>query len=402
MEYVSKKIIEDHREKDGSASSIDRKDMRILVSLVQFVLKKYLPGFRVGGVALAGAVAVDMLAISALLKNYVLPVELGEKIIPPVSQLTGSLLIDIPLFSLIIFATVSVAVCVAQQFGKNIRAADVSIPGLPIFLRLLEPFLVFFIAFEGLRSFLALNYPTAMETFVGARWPFDAVCSILVVASLLVASGLKPSQIFDVMSASGYKIEENPHPSEPFVGRVELVGFLRLLGFIVVFLSIILGSLWYSFSTVKVPHSHYAEATLIVSIIVLAVSVLILYVPWNALDRFETSTKFDFSDDCHSLYQEFSTFSGALIAASVFLWYAYMLLGGHFLYQAALIWVIYFMSSWFMFRLRKRRFKLAIKVGARQGTQNDSDFSEMVAAVGFVSSAVALLTGRIVAVLFTQ
>ena len=88
------KVAEDHSTKDESESKVDRYDMQVLVDLWTAISSSS----RTSGAVIAGSVAVDMLAVSALLKAWLLPVNGAE----PVSSLFGIAFIDISIFGLVI------------------------------------------------------------------------------------------------------------------------------------------------------------------------------------------------------------------------------------------------------------------------------------------------------------
>ena len=143
------KIKEDHSEKANDETAVDRSDMRLFVDIIRAIAQKIGISEGARGISIAGAVAVDMLAVSALLKTYLIPNDKS----PPVATLTGVLVLDLLIFSIVVFFVVGGVVINAQMWGARIRKL---LSGVDIVaaLRLIEPFAVFVIVSGTLRHLL--------------------------------------------------------------------------------------------------------------------------------------------------------------------------------------------------------------------------------------------------------
>lgn len=398
-----KKISEDNSEKTGAVDEIDRFDMQGLVSFVQWASRQFGTGERTLGAALAGAVAVDMLAISALIKDYVLPTNYGGTIADPIASLTGFLFIDIVVFSLIIAFVVFFFVLIAQALGRWLRHdARLTIP-----FRLAEPLIVCFIALEAVRTVTGYMHENSGTGVHEYSWTIDLIFAAVIVASLVIGSGHSPWKLIEIWKKGNFEISLSKEKQSQFsgdfdetetrlfegpggIGRTKFVlfGLMIAISLVTVF-----GSMWISYLTVdpKNPHNHLVESTAYFSAAFSLIITALMYWPSSRLDRIETSDTFNFEWDADTgFWQLFSPIVGASVCAVAVVTFGWMYIGRSIHTDVVGLWLAYLVTVWLLFQLRCLRF---LRTGAINGISRratDADFSELLSAFGVASSMVAL------------
>lgn len=384
------KIKEDHSEKANDEEAVDRSDMRLFVDVMRAFAQKIGISEGARGMSIAGAVAVDMLAVSALLKTYLIP-NAGSR---PVSTLSGILVLDLLLFSLVVFFVVGGVVINAQIWGDKIRSLASGI-NLVILLRLIEPFAVFVIVSGTLRHLL--EFYTGNVSYVTGFWAnlFDATFAAGILVSLVVSTGLTWEQL-KIIWAKG---NSDKHATNPTITFNDILADLKqsfpvFLYAIASFL-IILGIVIYAYSTNEGEgtHNHLVEATAILASIGLFISLFLLYWPARWVDKYETST----SDTYASIksdngLQIWGRFIGVCLALLLF-----NLLNLAFSdwnttqVQAIAFWSLYVLLTMLLFDARRFRFYRSARGAGGGGRTNDALFAELIAAFGAASSLIALL-----------
>ncbi|WDA42379.1 hypothetical protein [Erythrobacter sp. BLCC-B19] len=385
------KIKEDHSDKASDETAVDRRDMRLLVDLVRAIAQKFGITDGARGISIAGAVAVDMLAVGALLKTYLLPN--GDNF--PISTLTGFLLIDIFIFASIIFFVVCAVVFIAQTLGQDLREF-LSQFNFIAALRLFEPFAVFVIVSGALRYLLEFysGQPSGITGFWG--YIFDAAFSLAIVFSLVISTGLSWSELNAIYSKVNYDEKAtNPEISFSMIWA-DLRRLIPLVVWLFVSFAVIVSIIIYSFSTVEGPnsHNHLVESTAFVATLGLFGSIIFLYMPSRALDRLETDQSTGLAAiQGEGVRQIWSRFSGVLTALALFNVLNIAFAGWETAeVQAIAFWSGYVLLTMLLFDLRRWRFCKAGLSGSPNGRQNDALFAEVVSAFGVASSLVALLS----------
>ena len=397
------KVAEDHSEKSDDSEMEGRRDMKFFVNCYRALSHKVDFADSARGVAVAGSVAVDMLAVSALLKQYLLPH--GDN--APISSWTGYTLIDIPLFALVIFAVVCFAVFAAQ--GLSFLVRDTFKLVFP--LRLLEPLAVFFILFGSVRYFLK---------FLGVDIGFyvdeygigiDAIFSVCILFSLLAANCLGYRGLREIYK----KGSKDKSSTNQEVDCEELRKEFRSL-FIFVFF--VLGSLFFAFSIFlwyeyliypgEGPRNHILQATGDFSILVLFLSTVLFYTPSPKFDSWETRRISNFIPDSDGqVCKLWGTFIGASLALVTLSIFYFIVLGKITMVSRAIImWSIYVLLGYLLFNLRRWRFRNVDQRNREETAQGSgrnaadtgrqaslrANVGEMVLAVGLASSLIAIAT----------
>lgn len=384
------KIKEDHSEKANDETAVDRSDMRLFVDVIRAFAQKIGISEGARGMSIAGAVAVDMLAVSALLKTYLIP-NAGT---PPVATLTGILEFDLFLFSSVVFLVVGGVVINAQMWGERIR---VLMSGFDIIvaLRLIEPFAVFVIVSGTLRHLL--EFYNGGESYITGFWAyiFDAVFSVGIVFSLVISTGLTWKELRTIWGKGNFdKNSTNPKITFQDIWS-DLKTSLPVFAYIIASFLIIAGIIIYSYSTKEGPnsHNHLVEATSIIASLGLLVSIVLLYWPAKTVDEYETTKSRTFLDiQSDNGRQIWGRFVGVCLAMMLFnllniafsSWEATEV-------QAIAFWSLYVLLTMLLFDARRFRFYRANTVANGGGRVNDALFAELVSAFGSASSLIALL-----------
>lgn len=419
------KIAEDNSTKTGAVDEIERHDMRGLVSFTQWAARKIGQGDKALGAALAGAVAVDMLAISALIKDYVLPTNYKGTVADPIAQLTGVVLVDIILFSIIISLVVFVAVVFAQALGRWLRHDS----RLTIPFRLLEPLVVFFIGMETVRATIGYMQESFVSGVNEHSFAVDLLFAALIVLSLVVGCGHSPRKLFGIWRKDSFEIsheEGNENASDQAEKSAKSINmdqadeevsddgnqssrktFICLLIVLFVTMAVIFGSIWISYLTVdpNIPHNHLVEATAIFSAVFSVAITAAMYLPLNWLDKFETDDDFNFVKvkDIDS-WKLLGPIAGAALGSASVVSFGWMYFGRNIETDVIGLWLSYLIIAWLLFQLRCLRFLRRGDVNGIPRRASDADFSELISAFGVASSAVALIatlwaTGLLAAIL---
>lgn len=406
------KIAEDNSSKTGAASDIKRFDMRGLVSLTQWVAKKFGKEDAVLGAALAGAVAVDMLAISALIKDFVLPTKYGSQIAEPISRLSGFILIDLVIFSIIISAVVFVAVIFAQELGKGLRHdSRWTIP-----FRLLEPLVVFFIGLEAVRAtvgYMQSSFDSGVHEYSAS---VDILFALTIVISLIIGSGKSPRELWEIWRKDNFEIdlgktlrdatiigsegapeaelaqviaEKSDYNNERARKIFVWVSFTLFGTMSVIFCSILI-SYWTVYPSK--PHNHLVEATSIFSAVFSVIVTAIMYSPSRNLDKFETDEDFNFEPaESAGNWSLIGPIIGAIIGAISLVIFGTIYFGRTTETDVIGLWLGYLIFVWLLFQLRTLRFHRRGDINGVARRASDADFSELISAFGVASSAVALV-----------
>lgn len=399
--YINK-ISEDHSQKIDSIEQINRFDMRQLFSVFEIIANRVGAGHKTKGAAIAATVAIDMLAISALIKDYLLPTIKDGSISDPISRLSGLLIIDLLTFSLIIAMIVFLFVLVAQEFGKLTRHDA----RLVMAFRVLEPLAVFFIALESIRSIIGYMNDNIAEGVHEFSWTVDLLFSTMMVFSLMIGSGRSPRELIEIWSKDKFKILTNESIAKTdseFRSKAEnnysnqisnQKTALHIFTSTSLSLLIIFVSMWISYTTVNPlnPHNHLVESTAYFSTAFSLIVTIIMYIPSKKLDEFETNQKFNFySQYNRTSFYLFSPVIGAGLGSCTLVIFGYVYMGRNFETDVIALWLGYLISVWFLFQLRCARFLLAGEKDGAPRRATDADFSELLSAFGVASSMVALV-----------
>jgi len=386
------KIKEDHSNKSDDSDAVERRDMRLLVDLVRAISHRFNLGEKARGVAVAGSVAVDMLAISALLKLYLIPNNSHE----PISSLFGILFIDIAIFASVIFCVVFVLVLAAQGIGLLMRESI----RLIVFLRFLEPFAVFFIMAGALRSLMQIGLGWTSDRTNGFGMIYDSVFAGLMVASLVISTGISWDELRETYKRLSFD-KESRNPVVTFEDVLHDVKGMRSVGWIsLILLTIVTGSMLIAYSTSpgRETHNHLIEATGYIAELAVFGTIVFLYLPSKKVDRIEMGMDVDIRQVHDFGPREFwSTLLGVAMALAVFNGFNWFVFGNTFEVNAMLMWSFYLMLSWLFFDLRRWRFFISGGGVLGAGRTNDAAYAELVAAIGLASSVVAIIATRLVA-----
>lgn len=384
------KIKEDHSQKDVSVS-IDRADMRFLINLLRALAERVGIGDGLRGLVIAGSVAVDMLAISALLKTFLLPS--GD--IAPASSFFGTAWLDVPLFALIIFATVWAMVIVAQALRFLLKQNVEFV----LFLRVAEPVAVFYILTGSVRAFAQMQgfeYDAFVNRF---GLLIDGVFAIALTFSIFVANRLTYAKVHRLSSKGSRDAPE----ADAAPTLSELWGELRsrapFVGWALLLLIIVLACLASAYSTGdRDSHNHLIEATGLFAIAMVLITVVVLYLPFGELDRRECR-----SDDrltnlrMEEPHEFWFRLLGTTLALATVCVYSLIVFGPVFEVHALITWSAYIVMAWALFDLRRWRFSHS-GIAGREFAANSA---ELATAIGLSSSLVAIAAGMNVMRLIT-
>lgn len=383
------KIREDHSEKANDENAVDRNDMRLFVDIIRALCRKIGITDGARGISIAGAVAVDMLAISALLKTYLIP----NAKTPPVSTLTEVLLLDLVIFALVIFLVVGSVVVTAQTWGHKIRSDFQKFKFIAA-LRLIEPFAVFVIVAGTLRHLLEFysGKPSSVTGFWG--YFFDAIFSIGIIISLLISTGLSWSELNAIYKKNNFdKNSTNPNVTFSSIFN-NLKKAAPGLFWILISFSFITLAVIYSYSTNEGPstHNHLVESTAIIATTGLFISIFFLYLPIQKIDLYETSQSTALSTiGTESGRDIWARFWGVSLALTLFNLLNFAFAGWEVAeVQAISFWSGYLLLTMLLFDMRRWRFYRSGTALGGGGRQNDALFAEMVSAFGLASSLIAL------------
>jgi len=378
------KVREDHSNKSDGTEPVDRKDMKFLVDLVRVAAHLFRSRDRVVGAAVAGAVAVDMLAVSALLKGILLP-NGGEA---PIASWTGNLLVDITFFAVMIFLVVVIVVFFAQM----VRAKAGDVLWLVVLFRVLEPIAVFFIL-AGVARLVGGQVSESLPNVynIYGDW-FDLIFAVVVTLSLFWSNGICPGQLMKLYAK--HSVHANSH--NPIIPPkqlrndlkwVVLAGLIVLIVFFFVFLF-----MWYAYSTNpgRETHNHVVEATGYIAGFMALLTIVFLYTPWKRLDDWETSA----TDSFRKMFRakpkvDFNPLCAVILALSALNIHTFLTLGWTIELESILLWSVYVMISWGLFELRRLRFSKSY-----YSRTNDTDYAELVTAFGLASAVVAFVASN--------
>ena len=380
------KVKEDHSEKSDDSKAVDRKDMKFFVDCVRWISHKNHKrnwGDKVAGAAVAGSVAVDMLAVSALLKGVLLP-NGGEA---PIASWTGILFLDLVVFAFIIFVVVAIFVYLAQMLGTAAREFHSLVFGL----RVLEPLAVFFILAGVARLVAGLLFESLPDVYtVYGDW-VDLIFAAVVTLSLFLTNGICWQDLKDLYA----KHSEDWKSSNPPVTTKELwdevKGFFYAIIFVLPMFPIVFVSMWVAYSTDpgRETHNHLVEATGYIAGVMFVVVVGLLYAPFKWLDDRETSETKNFREMFRATPREFSRRLFAIFLALLALnTHTFLILGRTIESESIVLWSVYVMLGWALFDLRRWRFYKSDPTG-ESGRTDDADYAELLTAFGLASSVVA-------------
>jgi hypothetical protein len=379
------KIREDHSEKSHADYQPNRGDMALFVDVVRTILGK-----RLLGVAVAGSVAVDMLAVSALLKSFLLP----DPESPPISSFSGVVVADIALFAAIIFAVVFVTVLVCQLVGSTIRQSHAT----TVFLRLAEPFVVFFILAGAVRIVAERSFGAINQNLITYGNFLDALFAAAIVVSLLWSNGFGIKKLSEL---SGCRRYDDPAVVERSWAEVRTQLKRSVPAFSLLFLvlfPVVLGSLIVAYGTNPGPgtHNHLIEATSYIAFAVLLGSIIVIYTPSKRLDNWERDQSANFRSMTRAKPRDFLNRLGAVILAILAInVYNFAVIGKSVEVWAILLWSFYVTLSWALFDLRRWRFYKSDPTGESR-KENDSDYAELITAIGLASSVIIFVVQFVV------
>ena len=380
------KIKEDHSEKSNDSDVIDRSDMKLFVDFVRMLSHKYGFSDRIRGVAVAGSVAVDMLAVSALLKGVLLP----NGSIPPTASFSGVLFLDLFLFAVTIFFVVFAFVVLAQFAGTAAREWH----NMVVALRVLEPVAVFFILAGVVRLTAELIRGASLSSgYSEYSNSIDLLFALLVTISLFWSNGINLKQLNTLYARRSVDAESaNPTISGNELARV-LNRFTPALKVLLAVFLVVFASMWIGYSTDpgRHTHNHLAEATGYIAGFVLLTSIYVLYWPSKSLDNWEINESSNFREGLSAEPNQFWHRLGATGLAFISLnVYNFLVIGRSLETEAILLWSVYVIFSWVLFDLRRWRFSLSDQPGDSR-RENDADYAELITAVGLASSAIVFI-----------
>ena len=386
------KVKEDHSEKTDDSEAVDRKDMKLFVDFVRWVSDKKEWGDKVRGVAVAGSVAVDMLAVSALLKGVLLP-NGGEA---PIASMFGkqypdcvlALFLDLFIFALFIFGVVAIVVFVAQMLGKLAREFHCLVFGLRVF----EPFAVFFILAGVARLLAGLFFESLPTVYTVYGDLIDASFAVVVTFSLLWYNGIRWQNLKELYARRSEDQKSDNPPSNEKKLKDDFKGVCSAISIIVTTLVVVFILMLIAYSTDPGREPHYAlvEATSYIAGLVVIFTILFLYAPLKRLDDWETSGTNNLSDKLLATPKEYFNQLGAVTLALLALnIHTFLMLGRTFVLCAIATWSMYVLLSWLFFDLRRWRFCKSNRAGKTCRT-NYADFAELVTTVGLASALVVI------------
>ena len=384
------KVKEDHSEKSDDSGTVDRKDMKFLVDLVRMFSHKYGYGDKVRGVAVAGSVAIDMLAVSALLKEVLLP-RGGEA---PIASMYGCLPLDLILFAVIIFAVVALVVILAQMLGTMAREFH----WLVVLLRMFEPFAVFFILAGVARLVAHLSFESLPTVYIAYGNEIDALFSVVVTISLFWFNGIGLTRLMKLYAKRSWdSMSTNP----PIILRETLKewkGFspttwIVLFMFCVIFVCMLCA---YKMDPGREIHNHLVKATEYIAVVVFIGTIIVLYTPLKRLDDWETNQTASFHEMFRATPKDFFNRLGAVtLALAAHNIHTCLVLGQTIASESILLWSGYIFLGWLLFDLRRWRLYRSDSAGGTHRADG-ADYAELLTAVGLASAAVALVVPFIV------
>lgn len=385
------KIKEDHSSKSDDSGAVDRREMQFLVNVVRVFSHKRGFGDRARGVAIAGSVAVDMLAISALLKFYLLPH--GD--LPARSQLTGDVIADVTIFAVVILIVVAAMVLVSHALSQLFRNSF----ALVLAFRLAEPLVVFYLVAGVTRTVLYLAAPALAERYADLGFVIDLAFASLVVVSLVLSNGISWTEILSIYA----RRSDDSKSNNPTIEFSDLLPSGRFpYGTVAMILSAFIGVLavlWIAYSTEpgRDTHNHLIEATGYFAWLSLISTTVFLYVPSLSFDEKETRETASFIDfaSCEPRSQWY-LLSGATLALIVLNGFNILAFGRSLEVEAIFLWSVYLTLTWLLFDFRRLRFYFAVKAGNTNRQVNDADFAELISTVGVSSSLIALVAQELV------
>lgn len=384
------KIAEDHSAKDGDAAVLNRKDMQLLVNLARGLAKQLGFGDRTKGIAIAGSVAVDMLAMSALLKSYLLP----NLDAPARSQLFGIVLVDVTAFAVVIFFTVGFMVLLAQALGHFLRNSF----KLIVALRLAEPFVVFYLLAGTVRTVMEFGLIGSTSSNQYNSFLVDATFACLVVMSLIISNGMGWQELTAIYAKRSRDTSGTDSISITAAALNANTPTLTLASIAIVFISAIVAmSIAYSTAPGPGTHNHLIEATGYFAEIVLACIVLYVYLPSARLDLSETRENIALEGASEtSPFEHWTLLAGVALGLLALNGFNLIVLGRSAEIDAILLWSIYLSLTWSLYNLRRLRFRRADSVLKSNKRVKDANFAELVSTIEIASAIVALSALKIV------
>ena len=383
------KVKEDHSEKSNDSDVVNRKDMKLFVNFVRIIFHKCGWGDNIRGIAVAASVAVDMLAVSALLKEVLLP-HTGEV---PIASLSGYLLLDLVVFAVAIFVVVAIVVFLAQVSGTLVRESKWLL--LVVLLRVFEPLAVFFILAGVARHVAHLSFGSSHTDYTIYGDIGDAIFAVVVTISLFWSNGIRPLQI---MQLYGRRSVDSMSTNPPVTLQElvdELKGFLPAIGVALTVFAVIFVCMLSAYSTVLGGeiNNHLIETTRYIACVAFFVTIAVLYAPSKRLDDWETSATVNLHRMFHvtprDSFNRFGAVTLALVALNI---YTLLLFGRTTVSESILLWSVYLVLSWLLFDLRRCRFCKSDSAGGIRRI----NYAELLTAVGLASSAVAIVVPFIV------
>ena len=375
------KVKEDHSNKSAGTEPVDRKDMKILVDLVRVAARSFDIHDWVVGAAVAGSVAVDMLAVSALLKGILLP-NGGEA---PIASWTGNLLVDITVFAGIIFVVVAIVVFIAQA----VRATAGDCPLVVVFFRVLEPIAVFFIL-AGVARLVAGQISEILPNvyIIYGDW-IDLVFAVVVTFSLFWSNGIGPQRLMKLYGKhSVHENSLNPRIRPKQLWN-DLKGFVPAGGIVLIVFAIVFLCMWYAYSTDpgRETHNHLVEATGYIAGLMVLLTIVFLYAPSKRLDNWERSE----TENLHKIFpatpkESFNRLCAVFLALLALNIHTFLVLGRTIESESIVLWSGYVMFGWALVEFRRWRFSKS-----HVSRTNNADYAELVTAFGLGASAVVAL-----------
>ena len=392
------KVKEDHSEKSVDSDMAGRKDMKFFVDFVRAVSHKFGWGAKVKGAAVAGSVAVDMLAVSALLKGVLLPN--GEE--APIASMFGkqypdcvlALFLDLFIFALIIFVVVAIVVLTAQFFGTGKYSRFV------FFLRVFEPFIVFFILAGVTRLLAGLLFESLPTIYTVLGNMSDVVFAGAVTFSLFWSNGIGCREL-EKLYAKRSDDSASTNPPATFK-QLEIKFVVSAIIMVPFTLFVVLLCMWYAYSNDpgRETYNPMVETIRYIAALAVIVTIFILYLPLKRLDDWETSKTAIFRDMFRvtpmNFFNQFGAVTLALAALNI---HTFLMLGPTFVCGAIVTWSMYVLLGWLFFDLRLRRFYKSNPAGKTCRT-NNADFAELVTAVGLASAVMAFFAPVVAQVAF--
>lgn len=394
------KVAEDHSTKDAVGAEVDRYDMQLLVNLWNAVTSSS----RMSGAVIAGSVAVDMLAVSALLKIWLLPVNGAE----PISSKTGLLWIDLLIFGAVIGVVVFGVVLIAHRLREYISSSRFVMTTL----RVIEPLFIFYILTGAIRTLAYLLEMARTDFLVNIPvWLIDWSISTLLVVTLFVANRMSLRQLAHLsvkrsMDSAG---SGNDSATISEVFREVTTRWPQFLMFAGMF-ALVLGCLAWAFVTGD-EHDHLIEATGYFSAIVTFATIVVLYAPSRIWDLWELDQSKAFTNrHPPNIGDHWFEFVGASVAIAMLNGMLFVAIDMDLFSWAPMLWSVYIVGAWLMFNLRRTRFCRTSslsesKIGKRdidriRSRHNDIGYSELVSSIGLSSAVVAVVALWIVSTYF--